>query len=136
VDVLHERDLIDGIGVQAHFLERADLDVVETNLDSLAATGLPIYVSEFDVNFADDARHANRLAELFSIFWSNPSVVGVTHWGHLEGSVWQADAYLVRTDDTTRPGLDWLMCTTGGGEDCPLPEYVPAPWGELGRPHV
>lgn len=128
VDVLHERDLIDGIGVQAHFLERADLDVVETNLDSLAATGLPIYVSEFDVNFADDARHANRLAELFSIFWSNPSVVGVTHWGHLEGSVWQADAYLVRTDDTTRPGLDWLMCTIGGGEDCPLPEYVPAPW--------
>ncbi|TVZ38845.1 GH35 family endo-1,4-beta-xylanase [Alteromonadaceae bacterium 2753L.S.0a.02] len=128
VDVLNERGLLDGIGVQAHFLERADLETVEANVASLAATGLPIYVSELDVDFADDARQANRLADLFTIFWNNPSVVGVTHWGHAEGDIWRESAYLIRQDGTLRPSMQWLQCFYAGGTDCYLPEYVPAGW--------
>lgn len=128
IDVLQSRGLVDGIGVQGHFLERAEIPVVEQNLAALAATGLPIYVSELDVDLPDDARHANRLKDLFSVFWSNSSVVGVTHWGHLQGDTWRPDAYLVRTDDTTRPGMDWLQCTYAGGDDCSVPEYVPPGW--------
>jgi endo-1,4-beta-xylanase len=127
VQLLNERGLIDGIGLQAHFLERAELPVVAANLDTLASTGLPIYISELDVNFADDARHAQRLRDLFSLFWSHPSVVGVTHWGHLQGSMFRPDAYLLRADGTERPGLAWLTCYVAGGDACTVPDYVPSP---------
>lgn len=134
IELLQERDLIDAIGEQGHFLERAETDVVEANLARLAATGLPLYISEFDVNIADDALHANRLRDLFTVFWENASVIGVTHWGHLEGSVWRPQAYLVRTDGTERPGLEWLMCYIRELGYCTVPEYVPAPrtGGEYG----
>lgn len=128
VELLDERGLIDGIGEQAHFLERAELPVVQANLNTLAAVGLPIYISELDVNFADDARHAQRLRDLFSLFWTHPSVVGVTHWGHLQGSMFRPSAYLVRTNGSERPGLVWLKCfVAGGGNSCPVPDYVPPP---------
>jgi endo-1,4-beta-xylanase len=127
VELLDERKLIDGIGLQGHFLERAELAVVEANLATLAATGLPIYISELDLNLADDAHHANRLKDLLTIFWANPSVVGVTHWGHLQGSTWQPNAYLIRQDGTFRPGFEWALCTRSGGENCTVPPYVPAP---------
>ena len=125
---LLERDLIDGIGVQAHFLERADNAVVAASLANLAATGLPIYVAEFDVNIADDAHHANRVRDLFTVFWNNPSVVGVTHWGHLQGDVWRQHAYLIRQDGTLRPGFEWMLCYYAGGSDCTVPEYIPGGW--------
>lgn len=128
IALLDERGLIDGVGLQGHFLERAELPVVETNLNTLAAAGLPLYVSELDVNFADDARHAGRLRDLFSIFWSHPSVVGVTHWGHLQGRMWRPNAYLLRANGSARPGLEWLTCyVAGGGESCTVPDYVPSP---------
>ncbi|HYD40393.1 MAG TPA: endo-1,4-beta-xylanase [Anaeromyxobacter sp.] len=127
IDLLKARDLIDGVGEQAHFLERAELPTLQENLDALAATGLPIYISELDVNFADDARHARRVSELFTMFWSNPSVVGITHWGHLQGRMWRPDAYLIRTDGSNRPAMDWIVCFTSGRADCPLPVYVPQP---------
>jgi hypothetical protein len=67
------------------------------------------------------------MRDLFTVFWNHPSVVGVTHWGHLQGSMFRPDAYLVRADGSSRPALDWLDCTVAGGEACEVPEYVPAP---------
>lgn len=125
VTVLNDRGLIDGIGEQGHFYERAELPVLSANLNALTATGLPVYISELDINFANDARQAVRMSELFPLFWSNPSVLGVTHWGYLQGTMWRTDAYLLRTDGTPRPALTWLECYKAGGTDCPVPTYVP-----------
>lgn len=128
IDLLQAEGLIDGIGEQGHFLERADVAEVAANLELLAATGLPIYISEFDVDFADDSRHANVFRDLFTVFWEHPSVLGVTHWGHLQGSTWQPNAYLIRQDKSERPALQWLQCYRAGGTNCTVPEYVPSPW--------
>lgn len=128
IRLLQERDLIDGIGLQAHFLERAENAVVKANLETLAATGLPIYISEFDLNFKNDAQHANRVRDLFSIFWDNPSVVGVTHWGHLQGNMWRENAYLIGSDKSLRPGFEWMLCYVAGGTNCTVPDYVPTGW--------
>ncbi|HYP75861.1 MAG TPA: endo-1,4-beta-xylanase [Polyangiaceae bacterium] len=127
INLLKDRGLIDGIGLQAHFLERADVSMVAANLDRFAATGLPIYVSELDLNLSNDARQAQKMRDLFTVFWSHPSVLGVTHWGYLQGNMWQPDAYLVRTDGSRRPALDWINCFRAGGTNCPVPEYVPTP---------
>jgi GH35 family endo-1,4-beta-xylanase len=129
IDVLKARGLVDGIGEQAHFLERADLPVIAANLDKLATAGLPIYISELDLNFADDARHANRMRDLFKLFWDHPSVGGITHWGYREGATWRTNGYLLRSDGTERPALQWIVCYMGGGGDsCTVPEYVPTGW--------
>lgn len=129
INLLKERGLIDAIGEQAHFLERADIEVVAANLNKLAATGLPIYISELDLNFADDARQANVMRDLFSLFWDHPAVAGITHWGHLQGSIWRTNGYLIRSDGSARPALDWIMCyMDGGGDDCTVPDYIPSGW--------
>jgi endo-1,4-beta-xylanase len=127
INLLKDRGLIDGIGLQAHFLERAELSLVAGNLDRYAATGLPIYVSELDFNLSNDARQAQRMRDFFTLFWQHPSVLGVTHWGYLQGNVWQSDAYLLRSDGTRRPALDWINCFRAGGSNCPVPVYVPTP---------
>ncbi len=129
IQILKDRKLIDAVGEQAHFLERAEPSLVAANLDKLASAGLPIYISEFDLNFADDARHANVMKDLFPIFWDHPQVAGVTHWGHLQGSIWRTNAYLIRSDGTHRPAFDFMLCyIDGGGDSCTVPEYVPAGW--------
>lgn len=134
VKLLADRGLLDGIGEQGHFLERADPAVVKADLDALATVGLPIYISELDLNFADDARQANVMRDLFTVFWDHPSVAGITHWGFRQGATWLANSHLVRTDGTPRPALDWIVCHQVGGDDCTVPEYVPAGWkgGEFG----
>jgi GH35 family endo-1,4-beta-xylanase len=128
VKILSDRGLIDGIGEQGHFYERApELSVVTSNYNALAATGLPLYITELDINSSDDAFQANRMRDLFSIFWSNPSTLGITHWGYRQGAMWQTDAYLVRTDASLRPALTWIECYKAGGTNCPVPPYTPPP---------
>ena len=130
VELLQSRGLIDGIGVQAHFLEQSLAADVKANLDTLASAGLPIYVSELDINFADDARHANKLRELFSVFWEHPAVAGVTHWGYLQGHMWRSEAWLLASDGSERAGLQWLNCYLAEASNCDtlVPDYVPAGW--------
>lgn len=135
IDILQQRGLVDGIGVQGHFLERIEASVISDNLDALAETGLPILVSEYDVDFADDARQAKVVSEQFPVFWDKAEMLGVTYWGHQEGSTWRPNAFLVRQDGTTRPALDFIQCyMAGGGESCTVPQYVPPGWqgGEAG----
>jgi GH35 family endo-1,4-beta-xylanase len=128
INLLNAQGLVDGIGEQGHFYEKSpDLATLQTNLNSLAATGLPIYISELDLNLADDAQQAVRMSQIFPIFWSTPSVVGVTHWGYLQGNTWKDNTYLVRTDGSLRPSLTWLQCYMAGRTDCTVPPYVPQP---------
>jgi endo-1,4-beta-xylanase len=51
---------VHGIGCQAHVDKPTPLGVRQ-RLDVLAATGLPIWLTELDVNQADENERANRL---------------------------------------------------------------------------
>jgi endo-1,4-beta-xylanase len=108
IEVLKKRDLIDGISVQAHFLERTDGSTIKTNLDKLAEAGLPIHISEYDVDRADDQEQLRIYKEQFPIFWEHPAVMGVTLWGYQQGHIWRKNAYLIREDGSERPALSWL----------------------------
>ena len=108
VNLLKDRGLIDGIGCQAHGLESTSAATVQSNLDILAATGLPIYISEFDLNIQNDNQQKTKLQELFPVMWRHPGVKGVTLWGYLQGHTWLTNTYLVNTNGTARPALLWL----------------------------
>ncbi len=108
INLLKERNLIDGIGIQAHFLEETDSAKIHSNLRLLEKTGLPIYISEYDVNKADDAEQLKIYKQQFPIFWNCREVKGITLWGYIQNKIWRKDAYLVREDGTERPALKWM----------------------------
>ncbi len=108
IQLLQERDLIDGIGLQAHGLNDVDPSIIQANLDAMAELGLPIHISELDINTWDDDKQRDLYASLFPIFWEHPAVEGVTLWGYRAGETWLSDSYLIDWFDEERPALTWV----------------------------
>ncbi len=112
INLLKDSSLVDGIGVQAHTFEvatgGASLSAMKSNLDKLAATGLPIYISEFDINDTNDTNQSNDYKSIFPMLYQDPGVKGITLWGYVYGKTWEPYAYLVRSDGSERPALQWL----------------------------
>ncbi len=116
INLLQQRGLIDGIGVQGHRfeLESGSTTTLKNNLNKLAATGLPIHITEFDLGnlsnngTPNDTQQLDLYKKVFPVLWEHPGVKGITMWGYLEGQMWQTTCYLVRADGTWRPALHWL----------------------------
>jgi endo-1,4-beta-xylanase len=116
INLLKARNLIDGIGVQGHRfeLEGADTSLVRKNLDKLASTGIPIYISEFDLGNLNDSGTPNDNTQLqlyqkvFPILWKHPGVYGITLWGYIQDQMWQVSCYLINSNLTSRPAFNWL----------------------------
>jgi endo-1,4-beta-xylanase len=119
INLLKERGLIDAIGDQGHAFsttEAAPMSNHKANLDRLAATGLPIYITELDIDgvsndvINDDLQVAN-FKRIFPTFWEHPGVKGITMWGYVRGFHWrngQGD-WLLYPNGAERPALQWLI---------------------------
>ena len=116
INLLKDRGLIDGIGVQGHRFEfeSANTNTLKSNLDRLWATHIPIYITEFDLGnlsnsgTPNDAQQLQLYQKVFPILWEHPGVKGITFWGYLEGRIWQSTCYLVRSTGSARPALLWM----------------------------
>ncbi|AVS82168.1 1,4-beta-xylanase [Paracidovorax avenae] len=111
IQLLQREHLIDAIGLQEHAFETAyaPMSLQRSNLDILASTGLPIYVTEFDLDGPTDAQQLASYQRVFPMFWEHPGVRGVTLWGFRPGLWRDAEgAYLVRENGMERPALTWL----------------------------
>jgi len=122
INLLKERDLIDGIGIQGHYFEfRSDISVtsgtyiydvntIKYNLNRLVATGLPVYITEFDIDEPIDADQLAQYKIYFPIFWGNPGVKGITLWGYIESDVWYShpNTFLLWDNGEERPAMEWL----------------------------
>ncbi|MDR6991963.1 endo-1,4-beta-xylanase [Luteimonas sp. 3794] len=118
VRLLQAENLIDVIGVQGHAFattEETSMDVHKANLDALGATGLPVHVTEFDLDGVDDAVQLASYQRVFPVFWEHPAVEGMTLWGFRRG-LWRDEqgAYLIREDGSERPALEWLRSYVRG----------------------
>jgi endo-1,4-beta-xylanase len=106
---------IDAVGCQAHALRTMSASNLQKNLDTMASqTGLPIYITEYDIGEANDATQLATYKAQFPIFRNTAAVKGVTIWGWINGRTWVANTGLVN-GTTPRSAMTWLM-------------------GELGRP--
>ena len=108
IKILKKRNLIDGIGIQGHGREDVSDAAIQSSLDRLGSLGLPIYVSELDLNIADDDSQQKRYESLFPILWQHSAVRGVTLWGYKQNHTWKPGTYLLRADGSERPALIWL----------------------------
>jgi endo-1,4-beta-xylanase len=123
IQLLKDRGLIDAIGDQVHAFsttEAAPMPNHRANLDRLAATGLPIYGTEFDLDgvSAGVLNHEVQLANyqrVFPVFWEHPAVKGITIWGYVRNNHWrnaQGD-WLLYENGGERPALQWLIKYVG-----------------------
>lgn len=100
---------IDAIGCQAHDAYKINTNTLKSNIDKLAATGLPIFITEYDIGYSDDTQQLNSIKDQFPVFWNHPSIVGVTYWGYIVGETWRTGTGLKTSSGTERPSLTWLM---------------------------
>ena len=96
------------------------MQVHKASLDLLAQTGLPIYVTEMDIDGETDARQLDAYQRVFPVFWEHPAVKGITLWGFRPG-LWRDKerAYLIRADGSERPALAWLRGYVRGATSRP-----------------
>jgi endo-1,4-beta-xylanase len=101
---------IDAVGAQAHGAYTLPTSTVQTLLDSLASqTGLPVYITEYDINLADDTQQAQVMQSQFTMFWNDSNVKGITLWGYVEGATWLPNTGLMTSGGTMRPAMTWLV---------------------------
>jgi endo-1,4-beta-xylanase len=124
IELLKARGLIDMVGIQGHAFEfnynnlPGSAATHTANLARLEAAGLPIFVTEFDIDgiepvwgLPDDALQLERFRALFPVFWENDAVKGVTMWGYVRGAHWRTNqgAWLMYPNGAERPALQWLV---------------------------
>jgi GH35 family endo-1,4-beta-xylanase len=101
--------VVDALGEQAHGLEGQSLSSLQSKLNQVAALGLPIYITEYDVARTNDQEQLQILQAQFPLFYNHPSVAGITFWGYVVGSTWVNGSGLIQSNGTPRPAMTWLM---------------------------
>ena len=101
---------IDAIGAQSHGLSTM---VSTQTMKSLMTklhddTGLPVYVTEYDIDLSDDNAQLGKYQEHIPFFMETEWIHGVTVWGWIYGSTWVPASGLIR-DGQPRPAMTWLM---------------------------
>ncbi|ABG59368.1 endo-1,4-beta-xylanase [Cytophaga hutchinsonii] len=101
---------VEGIGVQGHFGSRIDWASVKLRLDYLAEMGLPIKITEFDMNQntlnLTEAEQASEYSKMMRIAFSHPGVEGFLFWGFWDNRHWIPGAGLFKADKTPKPAAD------------------------------
>lgn len=128
IGLLQAEGLIDVIGFQGHAFTTApaSLGAMTTSINRFEATGLPVMVTEMDIDGAvfvdpewiqDDTLQLSEYQRVFPLFWEHPAIVGITLWGWRPGLWRDAEmAYLQDIDGTERPALQWLRHYVAGEE--------------------
>jgi GH35 family endo-1,4-beta-xylanase len=110
--IKHIQSLLDqgtpvgGIGCQGHFGPRLDAGHIRATLDALAKFNLPIKITEYDMDVADEQVKAQGLEAVYRTCFSHPTVAGILMWGFWEGSHWKPKAAPWKKDFSPSPSAE------------------------------
>jgi GH35 family endo-1,4-beta-xylanase len=103
-DLLDQGAPVGGIGIQGHFgTDATQPERVIEILDRFAELGLPIQITEFDVNTLDEQFQADYLRDFTTLCFSHPRVDAFLMWGFWAGRHWLPEAALYRRDWSEKP---------------------------------
>jgi len=106
---------VDAVGCQAHDASKKTNAQLQKALDTLhTGTGLPLYITEYDVSDTNDTNQLNIYKQQFPLFYETDYIHGITIWGWIFGQTWSqaANSGLVK-NTTPRPAMTWLMQQLG-----------------------
>ena len=108
--LLERKAPLGGIGLQAHF--KSDLTpparLIQI-LDRFGQFGLPLQVTEHDINITDEQLQADYTRDFLTAVFSHPAVNGILTWGFWEGRHWRPGAAYFRRDWSLTPaGQAWI----------------------------
>ncbi len=119
--------VVDALGAQSHGLADRPLSETTTKLNQIAALGLPIYISEYDIEKTNDQEQLQVMQQQFPLFYNHASVKGITLWGYVVGKTWREGTGLIQDNGTFRPAMTWLMnylATTNPSSQSSVPSSV------------
>ena len=101
---------IDAVGCQTHGASNLPSSTLKNNIDNIVnSTGLPVYITEYDIAQADDTKQLNQYKDHFQMFMSHPNIKGITIWGYIVGATWVNNTGIMNSDGSMRPAMTWLM---------------------------
>ncbi|PUA28727.1 MAG: hypothetical protein B0W54_18515 [Cellvibrio sp. 79] len=100
--------VVDALGAQSHGLADRPLSETTSKLNQIAALGLPIYISEYDIEKTNDQEQLQVMQQQFPLFYNHASVKGITLWGYVVGKTWRDGTGLIQENGTPRPAMTWL----------------------------
>jgi endo-1,4-beta-xylanase len=104
---------IDAVGAQSHGLKGMSASTVKSNLEKLnSQTGLPVYITEFDIDDGNDSSQSTTYQNLFPVFLDASYIHGITVWGWIASHTWETNSGIVN-GTTPRPAMTWLMQKLG-----------------------
>ncbi|MFO1528239.1 MAG: endo-1,4-beta-xylanase [Kiritimatiellia bacterium] len=78
------------VGIQAHFGQQlTPPDLLIQELDRWAAFGLPVHITEFDLDLRDEELQAGYTRDFLTAMFSHPAVSAVLTWGFWESRHWR-----------------------------------------------
>ena len=93
-----------GIGMQCHFDENlTGIPLVLSTLDRFGELGLPIQITEFDINTRDEEIQADYTRDFYTAVFSHPAAEKIVMWGYYEPVMWKPNGAMVRPDWTYKP---------------------------------
>lgn len=110
INLLKDRGLIDGIGIQCHEfnINTASAHTITQVLNLLGSTNIPVYVSELDISSQSENEQLDRYIEKFPLLWEHEAVAGVTLWGYISGRTWKENTGIIEQNGTERKAMKWL----------------------------
>ena len=102
---------IGGVGMQAHFgTNLTDIKDLQTIYDRFATLGVPLQITELDIDVTDEQLQADYLRDLMTITFAHPNSYGIMMWGFWAGQHWRPGGRGTvqegLDDQTVRPGVD------------------------------
>lgn len=99
---------IDAYGNQSHELSDISVselsNVLQRQQDALR---MPMYITELDIDKANDAQQKSQYEKILPIMWEAPYCAGVTLWGYIHGSTWVDNSGLYK-NGVERPAMTWI----------------------------
>jgi len=118
---LRDRGLVDGFGTQAHCfnIDGLTATALKSSLDKMAGAGIPIYVTELDLNGGsesntNDAVQLTSYQNHFPVYWDHPAVAGISLWGYVTGATWIGGTGLISNTGVEKSAMTWLKQYVAG----------------------
>jgi GH35 family endo-1,4-beta-xylanase len=100
---------VDAYGQQAHDCKGMSKSDFESKLTRIHnETGLPLFITEYDISQADDNAQKNDYANQIPFMWETEWIAGITIWGYINGATWASNTGIIQQNGQKRAAMVWL----------------------------